>query len=114
MPESGQSAPGWAKVFGVLGLILAIVGVLIPFFGVLFITPLAIVCGSVALYGRYQGMGIAILVINVVNLLISPTFWANIGAGATIRAAWQNRALTYFDAIGVLVMFTLLAWRRKA
>src|SRR5262249_28515486 len=43
--------PAYAKVCGILALILAIVGVVIPVFGVLFITPLAIVFGSIGLYG---------------------------------------------------------------
>ena len=105
--------PGYAKVCGILGLILAIVGVIIPVFGVLFITPLAIVTGALALYGHYKGMGIAVLIINVINLIISPTFWANIGAGSTFANAGGNRFLTYFDAIGVIVMLALVVRKRR-
>lgn len=105
--------PGYAKVAGVIGLILAIVGVIIPVLGVLFITPLAVITGAIALYGHYKGIGIAILIINVVNLLISPTFWANIGAGATFSGASSNRLLTYVDTIGVVVMFALVVRRRR-
>jgi hypothetical protein len=43
----------------------------------------------------------------VINLVISPTFWLNIGAGATIANAGSNRFLTYFDAIGVVAMLYL-------
>jgi len=117
MTESFSSvqseSPEYAKICGILGLILAIVGVLIPVAGVLFITPLAAICGAIALYGYYKGMGIAILIINVVNLMISPTFWANIGAGTTFANATSNRFLTYFDAAGVIVMFALLVRKRK-
>jgi hypothetical protein len=67
-----SEAPGHAKVCGILGLILAILGLIVPVVGVLFITPLAIAAGVIALYGQYKGMGIAILIINVLNLLISP------------------------------------------
>jgi len=105
--------PGYAKLAGVAGLILAILGVLVPVGGVLFITPLAIVAGLAALYGHYNGMGIAILIINVINLLISPTFWLNIGAGAAIANAGPNRFLTYFDTIGVIAMFVLVVRKRK-
>ncbi len=80
-----------------LGLILAVVGMVIPIVGVLFITPLAVLAGVVTLYGQYRGMGIAILIVNVVNLIISPTVWANIGAGATLAGASGNRFLTYFE-----------------
>ena len=104
---------GYAKVCGILGLILAVLGTIIPVFGVLFITPLAILAGALALYGHYKGMGIAVLIINVINLIISPTFWANMGAGATFANAGTNRALTYFDAVGVLVMFALVARKRR-
>jgi hypothetical protein len=105
--------PGYAKACGVLGLILAIVGMIIPVVGVLFITPLAAIAGALALYGNYKGMGIAILIINVLNLIISPTFWLNIGAGANLANASGNRFLTYFDAIGVVVMFALVIRKSK-
>jgi hypothetical protein len=105
--------PGYAKIAGILGIILAIVGVIVPVAGVLFITPLAVITGAIALYGHYKGIGIATLVINVVNLLISPTFWLNIGAGAKIAGAGSNRFLTYFDTIGIIVMFVLVVRKRK-
>lgn len=104
--------PGYAKACGIVSLILAILGVLIPVIGVLFVTPLAILLGAAALYGGYKGMGIATLIIVVINLVISPTFWLNIGAGATIADASSNRFLTYFDAIGVVAMLYLAV--RKA
>jgi GYF domain 2 len=107
-------AAGYAQVCGILGLILAIVGFCIPIVGVLFITPLAIIFGALALYGHYKGMGIAILIINVVNLMVSPTFWLNIGAGATIQGASGNRFLTYFDAIGTVVMLALVLRKRTS
>ena len=122
MPEGMQAVqpamaprevPGYAKVCGILALIFAIIGVVIPVVGVLFITPLAILFGAAALYGGYKGMGIAALVVNVINLIISPTFWLNIGAGQTIEGAAANRFLTYFDAIGVIVMFLLVARKPK-
>jgi|SRR5579872_7359506 len=112
-PQRAEVA-GYAQVCGILGLILAIVGFFVPIVGVLFITPLAIVFGAFALYGHYKGMGIAILIINVVNLMVSPTFWLNIGAGATLQGASGNRFLTFFDAIGTIVMFVLVARKRPS
>ena len=109
----GAEVPGYAKICGILGLILAIVGVIVPVVGVLFITPLAIITGSAALYGYYKNIGIAILIVNVVNLLISPTFWLNVGAGATFGEAAANRFLSYFDVIGVLVMLALVVRKRN-
>lgn len=108
-----QEIPGYAKVCSIIGLILAILGVLIPVFGVLFITPLAIIFGAVGLYGGSKGIGIAVLIINVINLIVSPTFWLNIGAGATISGAVSNRLLTYFDVLGVIAMFVLVVRKHK-
>ncbi|HEY6350047.1 MAG TPA: hypothetical protein VI636_11620 [Candidatus Angelobacter sp.] len=108
-----QEPAAYAMICGILALILAIVGVLIPVVGVLFITPLAIVFGAIALYGGSKTMGITVLVINVVNLMISPTFWLNIAAGAKIADAGNNRLLIWFDAIGVIVMFALVARKKR-
>lgn len=111
--KRSSEIPSYAKACGILSLIVAIVGVVIPVIGVLFITPIAIVFGAIALYGGYKGMGIATLIIVTVNLIISPTFWANIGAGATFAGASSNRFLTYFDAIGVIVMLFLAVRKQK-
>ena len=107
-----DNVPAYAKVAGIIALILAIVGLVVPVFGVLFITPLAIISGAFALYGGYKGIGITTLVIVAVNLIISPTFWANIGAGATMRGAGGNRFLTWFDVLGVALMIYLAAKKR--
>ena len=108
-----REVPSYAKACGILSLVVAIVGIVIPVVGVLFITPIAIILGAIALYGGYKGMGIATLIIVTVNLIISPTFWANIGAGATFAGASSNRFLTYFDAIGVIVMLFLAVRKQK-
>src|SRR3990170_8589982 len=83
--------PGYAKACGILSLITAIVSFLVPAVGVLFIVPIAIILGAIALYGGYKGVGIATIVIVAVNLIISPTFWLNIGAGAKFSGASSNR-----------------------
>ena len=101
--------PGNAKACGILPLIAAIISLLVPVVGVLFIVPIAIILGAVALYGGYKGVGIVTIVIVAVNLIVSPTFWANIGAWANIADASSNRFLTYFDIVGVAVMIFLAA-----
>jgi hypothetical protein len=100
---------GYAKASGIIALVLAIVGVVIPVVGVLFITPLAIIFGIVALHGGDRGIGIAVIIVVAVNLIISPTFWLNIGAAATIPGATANRVLAYIDVIGVAVMIYFAA-----
>jgi hypothetical protein len=100
--------PGYAKASGIIALILAIVGFIVPVFGVLFIIPIAILLGCVALYGGYKGIGIAVLVIAAVKLIISPTFWLNIGAG-TLDGGGANQLITYVNVIGIVVMVYLAA-----
>jgi hypothetical protein len=102
----------YAKATGIIALILAIAGILIPVFGVLFITPLAIIFGAIALYGGSKSLGIAVIVLVAINLIISPTFWLNVGAAATQADATGNRLLAYFDVVGLGVMIYLAA--RKA
>jgi len=75
--------------------------------GVLFLTPIAIVLGSVALYGGYKVVGVTTLVVVIVNFLISPTFWLNLLAGASESGASGNRWLAYFDIAGVIAMLYL-------
>ena len=109
---TAPEVPGYAKASGIVALILAIVGLVVPIVGVLFITPLAVILGAVALYGGYKGIGIAVIIIVAVNLIISPTFWLNIAAGATQEGATGNRMLTYIDVIGLAVMIYFAAKKR--
>jgi hypothetical protein len=104
---------GYAQVCGILAISLAIAGCLIPLIGVLFITPFAIIMNVPALYGGYRKVALVTTVIVLVNLLVSPTFWPNVAAGATQTTAGANRFLSYFDAAGVVVMFCLIAWPRR-
>jgi hypothetical protein len=107
-----SDAPAYAKIFGILALIASIAALLIPFIGVLVITPLAIIFGAIALFGGAKGFGIASLIIIVVNIIISPTFWINIYAGASQAGAVGNRLITYFDALGIILMFGLVVFKR--
>jgi apolipoprotein N-acyltransferase len=106
-----EESSGYVKVTAVLAVILAAVAFIVPVAGVLFVIPLAIIFGAITLYGGdYKGLGLVSTILIVINLLISPTFWVNVAAGADNAA---NRYLTYFDVIGVLAMFVLLARRKK-
>jgi hypothetical protein len=109
-----QEAAGYVKICAVLALILAIAAYVIPVIGVLFITPFAIVFGCIALYGGdFKYLGAVTIFLIAVNLLISPTFWLNIGAGVTIVDASGNRFLTYFDIGGVIAMLGLWLYGKK-
>jgi hypothetical protein len=108
-----RSVPAYAEVSGVLAVALAIAGCLVPVFGVLFVTPLAIILNSVALFGGYRRVAIVTVVLVLVNLLISPSFWLNVAAGASQPEAWSNRFLSYFDMFGLAAMFCLVAWGRR-
>jgi hypothetical protein len=102
-----KQIPAYAQICGILALALAVAGVFIPFVGVLFLTPIAIVFGCVALYGGYKVVGVTTLVVVIVNFLISPTFWLNIVAGASESGASGNRWLACFDIAGVIGMLYL-------
>lgn len=105
---------GYAQVCGILAIALAIAGFLVPVFGVLFITPIAIVTNVLALEGGYRRVALVTTVIVLVNLIVSPTFWLNVAAGVAGPDFNANRALSYFDAAGVVAMFCLIAWPRGA
>lgn len=102
--------PGYAKICGILALIFAIVGWIVPVLGVILITPIAIILGILALRGGSKGMGIASTIIIVVNLLISPSFWVNVGLGAV--GSKGNSLMTWFDIIGVISMFYFIVKKR--
>lgn len=113
MQVTRQEVPGYAKITGILALVLAIVGWFIPIVGVLLITPLAIILCAISLYGGYKGMGIATTVIVIVNLLVSPSFWLNVAA-SSMEEGVVNRFLTYFDIIGVIVLLYLIVRKRPS
>lgn len=99
--------PAYAKACGIAGIIFAVVALLVPVVGVLFITPIAIVLGCAALAVGNKVLGISVLLANAINLVVSPTFWLNVKAGRDIAGASSNRFLTYFDVLGLLVMVVL-------
>jgi hypothetical protein len=109
-PSNIEGPTGATKVFAVLALILAIASFLIPFLGVLFLAPLAIICASIAIYGRdFNSLGLVSAILIVVNYIISPTFWANIAAGA--QGSGPNLFLSWFGVIGSVAMIALIVRR---
>jgi hypothetical protein len=103
-------ASGMTKACAVLALILSLVAFVVPFFGVLFIAPLAIIFACIALYGRdFNSLGLISAILIIVNYFISPTFWANIGAGASNGA--PNLFLSWFGLLGSITMLGLIVWK---
>ncbi|WAH35420.1 hypothetical protein [Alicyclobacillus dauci] len=106
-PQSVRNASGYAKTCGLLALMLSILAVLMPSTGVLAVIPVAILLGAFALYNGYRTLGIGIVVMCAVNLVISPTFWANVDIN-TIGHTELDRMIAYFDAVGTLAMCGLM------
>lgn len=98
---------GGTKAFAILAIILALSAFMLPVIGVLFVAPLAVICACIALYGSdFNSLGLISAVLIIVNYIISPTFWANIGAGA--HSGGGNLFLTWFGIIGSIVMIGLI------
>ncbi len=109
-PSIIEGPTGATKVFAVLALILAIASFLIPFLGVLFLAPLAIICASLAIYGSdFNSLGLVSAILIIVNYIISPTFWANIAAGA--QGSGPNLFLSWIGVIGSVAMIALIVRR---
>ena len=107
--------PAYVKLTAVFALICAIISFAVPVLGVLLVIPLAIILGTAALFGGdFKYLGLVTIILIVVNLAISPSFWLNIGAGSMQPDAVANRFLTYFDVTGVIVMSVLFARRKQA
>jgi hypothetical protein len=102
---SGPS--GLTKAMAVVAIILAIASFLVPVIGVLFLAPLAIICACVALYGSdFNSLGLVSAIIVIVNYIVSPTFWVNIGAGA--QSGGPNLFLSWFGLLGSIAMIALI------
>lgn len=87
------------KIASIIGLALSIAGVMAPMVGVLYITPIAVMFSGFALYrGDHNKYGIYGGIISIINYIISPMFWANIGAGADLGGV--HRLLSWFALIG--------------
>jgi hypothetical protein len=98
---------GVTKTFAILAIILSLAAFMLPVVGVLLVAPLAVICACIALYGSdFNSLGLVSAILIIVNYIISPTFWANIGAGA--QNGGGNLFLTWFGIIGSIVMIGLV------
>lgn len=99
--------PAYPKVCEIIGLILAIASFFIPFVGVFIMAPLAMIVGSVALYGGgSKGFGIAILILSAVKIIISPMFWLYLGVSAVEEGV--QGYFSYFVLVCFIVMLYFL------
>lgn len=73
--EPFKSSPAYVMPFGIISLILVIIGFLIPIIGAAYIIPLALICSTVSLYSKSNGTSIETIIIAAVKLIISPSFW---------------------------------------
>jgi len=103
-----DAVSAWARAFGVLALVGAIAAFLVPVIGPIFITIPAAIFGMTALSGGDRKLGITVFVILAVNLIISPSFWLNILAGASTAGASANRLFGFLDVVFSLGMIPFL------
>jgi hypothetical protein len=57
--QAYSKAPGYVMVFGVLSLILVIIGFIVPIIGAGLIVPIALVFSTISLYGSNNGLSIS-------------------------------------------------------
>jgi hypothetical protein len=106
MSQSQHKAPaGYARLCGALGLILAILGFIVPAYGVLLGSSAAAVLGIGAVYGGATGMGIATMILVVLNCVISPMFWIAVEFGGDTGLD----AFAWISVASVGVMLILIA-----
>ncbi|MFH1189007.1 MAG: hypothetical protein V1652_04170 [bacterium] len=103
-----------AKLFGIAALALAIVSVMVPLIGPVFLVPFALICGFITLYVGNKRLGIATLIIVVINLIISPSFWVLLmNQSGDTSIITLSRLIAWFDFLGILAMSFLIVWRYK-
>lgn len=101
-----KSTPGYVMVFGIISLILVIIGFLVPVIGAGYIVPLALICSAVSLYGKTNGISIATIIIAAVKLIISPTFWIQVTNSA-------GKGNSFFAWIGIICFILSLYFAIK-
>jgi hypothetical protein len=95
------------KTFAILAIILSLSAFMLPIVGVLFVAPLAVICACIALYGSdFNSLGLVSAILIIVNYIISPSFWANIGTGT--QNGGPHLFLTWFGIIGSIAMIGLI------
>jgi hypothetical protein len=108
-----DKVPAWARAFGVLALVGAIVAFLVPLFGIIFVTIPAAILGFIALIGGDRKLGITVFIILAVNPLISPSFWLNVYIASANSTAAPNTFFAYLDVACVVLMIPALFMKRK-
>ena len=98
-----------------LALVAAISAFLVPFVGVIFITIPAAILGIIALYGGDRKLGMTVFIIVAVNIIISPSFWLNLWAGAANQGLPSNPNMVFavLDMISGLAMVPFLFIKRR-
>ena len=97
-----SKVPGYVMVFGVVSLILVIIGFIVPVIGAGVIIPIALVFSTISLYGNNNGLSIATTIISAVKLIISPTFWvqfSNLSGKGSSTFAWISIICLVFNLL---------------
>lgn len=68
-------SPGCVVVFGVLYLVLIIIGFIVLIISAGLIIPSALAFSTISLYGSNNSLSIATIIISAVKLIINSTFW---------------------------------------
>lgn len=74
--------PSWARAFGVLALVCAILALIVPVIGPLFIAIPAALLTMIALYGGDRKLGMISFSILAINTVISPSIWLSLFGNA--------------------------------
>ena len=94
----------------------AIAAFLVPFFGVIVITIPAAIVGIIAWYGGHRKWGMTVFIIVAVNIIISPSFWLNLWAGAAgagTSSSNPNMVFAILDMLSGLAMVPFLFMKRR-
>lgn len=102
-----------ARALGVLALIFAVAALIVPFIGPIFLTIPASIFTMVAFYKGDKKLGTIAFGIIAVNLIISPSFWLNLAAGAGMREASPNRVMAILDILFSLGILPFLFRKSK-
>lgn len=90
------------KGFGIAGLVLAIVGIFVPVFG-LFIGWAGLILATVAAFAGQRGLAIGTsLICVVVFIFLTPSLWLE-GAAVAVDAA-QNEPTPIFRIISIILV----------
>lgn len=93
---------------GIAGIVLAVIGALVPFVG-LYIGWFALIIVAVAAYMGERGLTIATMVISaLVFLFLTPSLWVSAAGGAIGATASSGAAVAGgFLVIGTVICFLL-------